>query len=58
MNKILCASQNTEVKTLPADISVFGRFGRFSPFAVHQLTADLTLECIDGSMFHPLSHTA
>ena len=35
MNKIPCAFQNTEAKTLPADICVFGRFERFSPFAVN-----------------------
>ena len=30
-----CASQNTEAKTLPTDVYVFGRFGRLSPVAVH-----------------------
>ena len=35
---ILCASQDTEAKTLPADVCVFGRFGRLSPAAV--LSAD------------------
>ena len=35
MNKIPCASQNMEAKTLPADVCVFGRFGRLSPAAVH-----------------------
>ena len=35
MNKIPCASQNTEAKTLPADVCVFGRLGRFSTAAVH-----------------------
>ena len=30
----------------------------FHPLLFTQLTADLTLECSDGSMFHPLSHTA
>ena len=34
MNKIACASQNTETKTLPADICVFGQFVRISPVAV------------------------
>ena len=29
MNKIPCASQNTEAETLPADVCVFGHFGRF-----------------------------
>ena len=35
MNKIPYAPQNTEAETLPAEIFVFGRFRRFSPFAVH-----------------------
>ena len=35
MNKIPCASQNMEAKTLPADVWIFGRFGRLSPAAVH-----------------------
>ena len=35
MNKIPCASQNTEAKTLPADVCVFGCFGWLSPAAVH-----------------------
>ena len=35
MNKITCVSQNTEAKTLPADVCVFGCFGRLSPAAVH-----------------------
>ena len=35
MNKIPCASQNTEAKTLPADVCIFGPFGQFSPAAVH-----------------------
>ena len=35
MNKILCASQNMETKTLPADVCVFGHFGRLSLAAVH-----------------------
>ena len=35
MNKIPCASQNTEAKTLPADVCIFGRFGRLSPGTVH-----------------------
>ena len=30
----------------------------FHPLLFTQLTADLTLGCSDGSMFHPLSHTA
>ena len=30
----------------------------FHPLMSTQLTADLTLECSDGSMYHPLSHTA
>ena len=57
MNKISCASQNTKAKTLPADISVFGRLGGFYPLLSTQLTADLTWKCSDGFMFHPLSHT-
>ena len=35
MNKIPCAFQNTETKTLPADVWVFGCFERLSPAAVH-----------------------
>ena len=54
MNKITCASQNTEAKTLPADVCVFGCF-RHLLLSV-QLTADLTPERSGGSMFHPLSH--
>ena len=38
MNKMPCTSQNTVTKTLPADVCVFGRFGRLSPAAV--LSAD------------------
>ena len=32
--------------------------GGFHPLLSTQMTADLTLECSDGSMFHPWSHTA
>ena len=35
MNKIPCASQNSEAKTLTADDCVFGHFGQLSPAAVH-----------------------
>ena len=35
MNKTSCASQNTEAKTLPTDVCIFGCFGRFSSAAVH-----------------------
>ena len=35
MNKIPCASQNMEAKTLPADICVFHHFGWLWPAAVH-----------------------
>ena len=35
INKIRCASQNTEAKNLPADVCVFGRFRRLSLTAVH-----------------------
>ena len=35
MNKTLCAFQNTEAKTLPADVCVFGCIGQLSPAAVH-----------------------
>ena len=35
MNKIPCTSQNTEAKTLPADVYIFDRFGWLSPAAVH-----------------------
>ena len=34
MNKISCASQNTEDKTLPADVCIFGHFGGLSVAAV------------------------
>ena len=32
-----CTSQNTEAKTLPADVCVFGRFGQLSTDAVHSM---------------------
>ena len=35
MNKTPCTSQNTEAKTLPADVCIFGHFRRLSPAAVH-----------------------
>ena len=35
MNEIPRASQNTEAKNLPADVYIFGRFGRLSDAAVH-----------------------
>ena len=35
MNKIPCASQNMEAQTLPADVCIFGYFGRLSPAAIH-----------------------
>ena len=35
MNKIPCAYKNTEIKTLPVDVCVFGQFGQLSPAAVH-----------------------
>ena len=57
MNKIPCASQNTEVKTLPAEISFLVALDSFHPLLFAQRTADLTLECSDESMFHPLSQT-
>ena len=37
MNKIPSAFQNTEAKTLPADVYVFGRFGRLLPAAVYSV---------------------
>ena len=37
MNKILCASQNTEAKTLPGEVCVFGHFGRLLPAAVYSV---------------------
>ena len=37
MNKIPCASQNTEDTTLPADVCVFGRFGQLSPASLHSV---------------------
>ena len=56
MNKISCASQNTEAKTLPADICIFGHFGRFHLVLFTQLTSNLTLEWNGRSMFHPFSY--
>ena len=56
MNKIPYASQNTEAKSLPADICIFGRFGRLSPAAVNSTDSDLTPKRRGGSMFHPMSH--
>ena len=41
MNKIPCASQNTEDKTLPADVCIFGSFGQLSLLLSTQLTANL-----------------
>ena len=35
MNKIPYPSQNTEAKTLPADVCIFGHFGWLSPAAVY-----------------------
>ena len=35
MNEIPCTSQNTETKTLAADVYIFGCFGLLSPAAVH-----------------------
>ena len=35
MNKIPCASQNTETETLPADVCIFGHLGGLSSAAVH-----------------------
>ena len=37
MNKIPCASQNTDAKTLPADVCAYGHFGQLSPTAVHSV---------------------
>ena len=37
MNKLRCVSQNTEAKTLPADVCIFGRFGWLSPAAVYSV---------------------
>ena len=48
MNKIPCASQNLACWCLHLD--------GFCLLLLTQLTADLTLECSGGSMFHPLSH--
>ena len=57
MNKMLCASQNTEPKTLPADVCIFGCLGRLSPAAVYSADCcNLTSEWSGGSMFHSLSH--
>ena len=53
MNKIHCASQNMEAKTLPAD---FVSLVDFHLLLFTQLTADLTLEWSGRSMFHLLSH--
>ena len=35
MNKIPCTSLNTEAKTLPAGVVIFGLFAWLSPAAVH-----------------------
>ena len=35
MNKIPCTSQNTEAKTMPADVCIFDHFGQLSPVIVH-----------------------
>ena len=35
MNKTSCISQNTEAKTLPADVSIIGHFGQLLLAAVH-----------------------
>ena len=35
MNKIPCASQNMEAKTLPTDVCIFGCFGQLSLAAIH-----------------------
>ena len=52
MNKIPCVSQNTDAKSLPSDVCVFGCFHMQLST---QLTADLTqVEWSGGSMFHSL----
>ena len=35
MNKIPCTPQNSEAKTLPADVCIFGHFGQLLPAAIH-----------------------
>ena len=49
MNQIPCASENTEVKILSADVCVFGRFGRLSPATVHSADSrfDSRVKCWD-----------
>ena len=57
INKILCASQNTDAITLPAHCWVFRHFGRLSSAPVHSAD-DILVQVYSGeSMFHPLSHT-
>ena len=50
MNKIPCASQNMEAKTLPADVCIFGHFGRLSPAADHSTDCRFVVE--DLSFIH------
>ena len=51
MNKIPCASQNTEAKTLPADVCIFDCFGCFHLLLSTQLIVSLTPELNGWFMF-------
>ena len=56
MNKIPCASQNTEAKTLPVDVASLVALYGFQLLLATQLTANLTPKRSDVSIFYPLSH--
>ena len=56
MNKIPCASQNMETKTLPTDVCVFIVLDGFHLLLSTQLIANLIPEWSGGSRFHSLSH--
>ena len=55
-NKVPCASQNTEAKTLPAHVSFLVALDGFHLLLSTQLTANLTPEWSGGFMFHAFSH--
>ena len=56
MNKIPCAFQNTEAKSLPAEFCVFSHFGRLSPAAVHSADSRFDSRVNGGSLFHWMSN--
>lgn len=51
MNKIPCASQNTDAVTLSADCRIVRGFGRDSPAAVHSVDCRYHV-VVDLSFFH------